>query len=45
VVKDERAHPAHQITISGVHSRVAICVIPTKEAAVIARHTARIIQK
>ena len=38
------ANRAHETTISARQSRVTICVIPTNEEAVIARHTARLLQ-
>ena len=41
---DITANRAHQITISHTQSRVAVCVIPTNEEAVIARHAARLLQ-
>lgn len=37
------ANRAHQALIHGAGSRVAVCVIPTNEEAVIARHAARAI--
>lgn len=42
---DESANRAHHPTINNARSRVAVCVIPTNEESVIARHTARILQR
>ena len=40
---DDEANRAHHTTINSAQSRVAVCVIPTNEAGVIARHTARVL--
>jgi acetate kinase len=40
---DDGENRAHQAVINSAQSRVAVCVIPTNEEAVIARHTARAI--
>lgn len=42
---DAAANCAHQSKISSAASQVAVCVIPTNEEAVIARHTARVISR
>ena len=40
---DDAGNRAHQSTINSAGSRIAVCVIPANEEAVIARHTARAI--
>jgi len=40
---DESANRAHQTIISTMASRIALCVIPTNEEAVIARNTAQVL--
>ena len=40
---DESANRAHQTTISTAASKIAVCVIPTNEEAVIARNTAQVL--
>ncbi len=42
---DDAGNRAHQSTINSAGSRIAVCVIPTNEEAVIARHTARTIAR
>jgi acetate kinase len=41
---DTTANRDHHATISNLQSRVAVCVIPTNEEAVIARHAASLMQ-
>jgi acetate kinase len=41
-VLDDGANRAGQATVSGAQSRISVCIIPTNEEAVIARHTARV---
>ncbi len=41
---DDTANRSHRSRIDAAQSRVAICVIPTNEEAVIAQHTARVIR-
>ena len=44
VAIDDAANRTHQATISNVQSRIAVCVIPTNEEAVIARHAIDVIR-
>jgi acetate kinase len=41
---DARANDSHGMLISSPQSRVAVCVIPTDEETVIARHTGRLLE-
>jgi len=43
IVLDEAANARHERQIHGSDSRVAVCVIPTDEEIVIARHTQRLL--
>ena len=41
---DDAANRAHHTTINNAQSRVVVCVIPTNEEGVIARHTAAVLR-